>query len=258
MSDSLNRPDGAGASGVTALERVRVRREETARDRAAITTLSGSVLSLAAMLGTEVRNAAGRNVGRLRDVVVHWTTRGAYPPVRAVVLRSGRHNVLIGARWLETSPPGTVRLRSSHAHASAVERHRADVALAADVLDRQVVDADGVQVVRPADLYLAVAQDRIELVGVEVGVGALLRRLGPRALRSRFRPQRVIDWASISAFVPARSDGDRHRGRHSDIAGATGAGIALDRSASEVKRLGPRDIQDTLDQLDAERRTQSA
>jgi hypothetical protein len=115
-----------------------------------------------------------------------------------------------------------------------------------------------VQVVRPADLYLAVTQDGVELVGVEVGVGALLRRLGPRALRRRFRPGRVIDWASISAFVPARPDGDRHRGRHSDIAGATGAGIALDRSASEVKRLGPRDIQDTLEELDGERRTHSA
>jgi hypothetical protein len=42
--------------------------------------------------------------------------------------------------------------------------------LARDVLDRQVIDAGGVQIVRPADLYLAAVEDRIELVGIEVGI----------------------------------------------------------------------------------------
>jgi hypothetical protein len=76
-----------------------------------------------------------------------------------------------------------------------------------------------------------------------------MRRLGPKALRGRVRPQRVIDWASISAFVPARVDVSGHRGRHSDIAGVAGAGIELDQSAGEVKRLGPRDVQRALEQL---------
>ena len=237
------------ASRFAEIARLREKRESRASDRSAGRALEGSLLSLAALLGTDVRDPEGRSVGRVRDVVVHWTTRDAYPPVRAIVLRAGKADFIVGARWLEASPPATVRLRRPHAYVSEVDRRRDDVALAHDVLDRQVVDASGVQVVRPADLYLAAAGDRIELVGAEVGVGALFRRLGPRSLRSRIRPERVIDWASISAFVPARPDGSDGRGRRSYMAGAAGAGIELDRSAGEVPRLRPAEVQQALEQL---------
>ena len=205
-------------------------------------------MSLAALLGSGVRDPDGRTVGRLSDVVVHWTARGAYPPVKAIVVKTGKLAAVIGARWLEAASPSAVRPRSSRAYAAPVERHRDDVALARDVLDRQVIDASGVQIVRPADLYLAVLENRIKLVGIEVGVGALARRLGPRRLRGRVRPARVIDWASVSAFAPARAEGDGHLGRRSEIAGAAGVGLELDRGAAEVRRLRPSEVQAALEE----------
>ena len=51
--------------------------------------------------------------------------------------------------------------------------------LARDLLDHQLVDVDGVQVIRAADLYLAWVGDDLRLVGVDVSVQSLLRRLGP-------------------------------------------------------------------------------
>ena len=161
-------PSGHPASG--GLARLRRQREARARETAAARALKGSLMSLAALLGSEVKDPDGRSVGRLSDVVVHWTTRGAYPAVKAIVVKTGKVEVVIGARWLEVASPSAVRLRSSRAYASAVERHPDDVALAHDVLDRQVVDAGGVQIVRPADLYLTAVADRIELVGIEVGI----------------------------------------------------------------------------------------
>jgi len=215
--------------------------------------LSGRLVSLAALLGTEVKDPDGRRVGRLSDVVVHWTTRGAYPRAKAIVLKTREGEFLIGSRWLELASPSTIRLRSPRAYASAVERHPDDVALAHDVLDRQVVDADGVQILRPADLYLAVVKDRIELVGIEVGIGALARRLGPKRLRRRARPARVIDWGSVSAFTPPRAEDDAHRGRRSGVAGKAGAGLKLDRAAPEVRRLRPSDVQAALEDALAKR-----
>ena len=203
------------ASRFRGLARLRRQREARARETTAARALQGSLVSLAALLGSEVSDPEGHSVGRLSDVVVHWTTRGAYPPVKAVVVKTGKAEVMIGARWLEVASPSAIRLRSPRAYASTVQRHRSDVALARDVLDRQVVDAGGVQIVRPADLYLAAVGDRIELVGIEVGIGALARRLGSRRLRSRVRPARVIDWGSVSAFAPPRANEDAHRGRRS-------------------------------------------
>jgi sporulation protein YlmC with PRC-barrel domain len=47
----------------------------------------GSLVSIAALLGSEVRDPDGHSAGRLSDVVVHWTTQGAYPSVKAIVVR---------------------------------------------------------------------------------------------------------------------------------------------------------------------------
>ena len=193
-----------GAFRFRGLARLRREREARARETVAARALNGSLMPLAALLGGEVKDPDGRSVGRLSDVVVDWTTRGAYPAVRAIVVKTGKLEVVIGARWLEVGSPSAVRLRSARAYASTAERHRDDVLLARDVLDRQVVDAGGVQIVRPADLYLAAVGGRIELVAIEVGIGALVRRLGPKRLRSRVRLGRAIDWGSISAFAPPR------------------------------------------------------
>ena len=208
--------------------------------------LEGSLISLAALVGTEVIDPLDRSVGRVRDVVVRWTRRGSYPAMTALVVCIGRRDVLIGARWVEVTAPGSARLRETKAYASQVERHPADVALAHDVLDRQVVDSSGVQIVRPADIYLAAVNGRIEAVGVEVGIRALLRRLGPKVLRGRLRPAHVIDWSSISAFAPARADGERHRGRRGDLAGHAGSGLQLSSSSGEVRRLHASEVEAAL------------
>jgi sporulation protein YlmC with PRC-barrel domain len=234
------------ASRTREIAKLRERREARARENLAARALEGTLISLAALLGSDVEDSAGSTVGQLRDVVVRWTKGESYPPVIGIVVGIGKREVLLGARWVEASSPSSVRLRASKAYARAVERHPADVALAHDVLDRQVVDAEGVQIVRPSDVYLATANGRVELVGIEVGIRALLRRLGPRRRRSRFRPDRVIDWATIRSFSPARADGVRSPGRRSDLAGRAGSGLVLDSAAGEVRRLHARDIEAAL------------
>ncbi len=238
--------DPAAAARFDAVARLREQRARRWRESAAAHALQGSLISLAAVLGTEVRDSAGEVVGRLVDVVVHWSSAAPYPPATAIIVRSGRRDVLIGASWVEASAPASVRLRSSAAYARAVERRPADVALAHDVLDRQVVDKDGTQLVRPSDVYLAAVDGRIDLVGIEVGPRALLRRIGPRRLREHVRPERVIDWATIRSFSPVRADEVRPRGRPSALAGQTGAVLELDFAAGGVRELRASDIEAAL------------
>ncbi|HUA03758.1 MAG TPA: hypothetical protein VMB27_07620 [Solirubrobacteraceae bacterium] len=228
------------------LVELRARREEHTRDRLAARQLEGSLLSLAALLGSEVKDSDDNTVGKLRDVVVRWTEGAPYPRMTAIVVRAGGRDVLIGARWIEMRPPASVRLRSSRALARAFERHPTDVELAHDVLDHQIVDSEGTQIVRPADIYLALIDDSVEVVGIEVGIEALLRRLGPSFLRGRIRPQQVIDWRDIASFAPARADGSEGRGRRSDIAGQPGAGLALGEAAPNVRRFRPSEVNEAL------------
>ncbi len=238
--------DPAAASRVHAIRRLREEEGRLWRERAAARELGGSLISLAALLGSGVKDPSGATVGRVRDVIVHWTTAAAYPPVTALVVRAGRRDVTIGARWIEASGHSTVALHSSAAYARSTEHRPGEVALARDVLDRQVVGADGADVLRPADVYLAYVRDRVELVGIEVGPRALLRRLGPKRLRAHFRPERVIDWATIRAFTPALGDDVRSRGRRSELAGRAGSQLELDIAGSESRPLRASEVRSAL------------
>lgn len=189
------------------ISQLRRQHHQPALEAAAARALDGTLLSLVALVDSEVLDSQGRPVGQLRDVVVGSTARAAHPPMTGIIVRAGKREVLIGAPWIEAHPPGSMRLKSSRALARAPARRPGEIALAHDVLDRQVVDAAGIQLVRPADLYLALVGDHVELVGVEVGSRALLRRLGPRRLRSRIRPAQVIDWSSIRSLTQVRADG---------------------------------------------------
>ncbi len=63
-----------------------------------------------------------------------------------------------------------------------------EILLVRDVLDTQIVDVVGQRLARVADVVLTrTADDRLELVGVEVGFGGVLRRLGLRRLAARDR-----------------------------------------------------------------------
>ena len=85
-----------------------------------------------------------------------------------------------------------------------------------------------------------------EVVGIEIGVRALVRRLGPKRLRRRARPGRVIDWASIRSFAPARENGVQRRGRRSELAGAAGVGLRLGVTAGDLNALHPSEVKDAL------------
>jgi hypothetical protein len=72
-----------------------------------------------------------------------------------------------------------------------------EILLGRDVLDTQIVDIVGQRLARVADVVLTRAPgDRLELVGVEVGFGGVLRRLGLRRLAARAREDAVA-WTDL-------------------------------------------------------------
>ena len=91
-----------------------------------------------------------------------------------------------------------------------------DVALARDVLDLQLVDTSGLQVVRAAHAYLFNGPHGWELAGIDVGLLSFGRRLGTRR-RACTRRESSAVWrpAARQAVMPALSQlvGIRPSGR---------------------------------------------
>jgi CBS domain-containing protein len=190
-----------------------------------------SLVSVAGLVGTPVLLPTGAEVGHLTDVVVRWETTASYPPVTGVVVRVGRRLAFVPVEQIDTLTHGGVRLRSARLDLADFERRDGEVVLMGDVVDHQLVDVDGVRVIRAADLYLASIVDTLRLVGVDVGVTTLLRRLGPTRWRGRPTPDRVIDWAAIQPF------------------GRPGSPLRLREGNRGLHLLQPAELADLLEEL---------
>ena len=197
-----------------------------------------SIVSLAGLLGRPVRNQTGQEIGRLDDVVARWADGQTYPPVSGLVIRVGRRLAFVPASAIDRIGHAEVILRSSRLDLRDVIRRSGEVLLAKDVLDHQLVDVEGVQVIRAADLYLAEVIGRIRLVGADVSNATLLRRLGPRRWRPRPTPDRVIDWAAIQPFTESAKD----------VSGAA-TQVRLKTTNEGLHRLRPGELADLLEDL---------
>lgn len=138
-----------------------------------------AVLLLSRLAGQPVRDRGGATVGRLADLTVRLggpplvdrllltfsDGRSALLPWDAVDgLHSGRL-VLVDGAPSGTTGPGALAPD--------------EILLRRDVLDTQIVDVVGQRLARVADVVLGRTREgRLELLGVEVGFGGVLRRLG--------------------------------------------------------------------------------
>ncbi len=233
-------------------------------------SLRDHLISLAGVTHGPVLNQAGEEVGTLVDVVARWDGEEPYPPVTGLVVRVGRRVAFVAMDDVADVSHDRVQLRSSRLDLREFARRPGEVMLGKDVVDHQLVDIDGVQVIRAADLYIAwvpaatvstggAGPERVlRLVGADVSVQTLLRRLGPKRWRGRPTPERVIDWSNIQPFagevrqVKLRSSNEGlHRLRPGELADLL---EDLGRSGRQelLASLEPEMAADALEEMDPE------
>ena len=214
---------------------LRSRRRQRRQRLLAVRSVRDSLISLAGLVGSPVRNPTGDPIGRVADVVARWDGTEAYPAVTGLVVKIGGRRAFVSMDQVRSVSRAGVEMQSARLDLLEFARREGEVLLATDVLDHQLVDVDGVQVIRSADLYLAwtpgSAGQVLRLVGVDVSGQTLLRRLGPKRWRTVPTPERVIDWATIRPF------------------GSEVPTVALTASLDEVRRLRPGELADLLEDL---------
>src|SRR6516165_3621132 len=194
-----------------------------------------NIISLVGLDGCPVLNQSGEEVGHLADIVARVGGDDDYPAVTGIVVRVGRRRAYLDAAAIDHMDRRSVTLRTARMDLREFQRRDGEVLLCRDILDHQLVDTDEVQVIRAADLYLAQVGDQIRLVGVDVSLQTLLRRLGPKRFRWHPTPDRVIDWAAIESF-----------GADSPEAPAA---VKLREPHSALRRLRPAELADVLEEL---------
>src|ERR1700691_5958907 len=190
----------AAGRSVPSASVLRARYEQRAERLTTLRHVRSELVSLAGLIGKPVLNQAGQQIGQVTDVVARWDSTQSSPPVTGLIVRVGRRRAWLPIDAVEEFGRDRIRLRTARLDLRDVARRPAEVELARDVIDHQLVDTDGARVIRASDLYLARVAGVVQLVGVDVGFNSLLRRLGPARFRSWPTPEKVIDWASITSF----------------------------------------------------------
>jgi CBS domain-containing protein len=195
-----------------------------------------AIVSLASLVGSPVYNQRGQRVGKLVDLVARIHGQDRYPPLTGLLLRVGSRTSYLPIDAVANIAHQSVSLRSARLDLRDFARRPGEVLLAKDMLDHQVVDLDGRQVIRAADLYLAPVAGQFLLVGLDVSLNTLLRRLGPRRLRGLPTPERVIDWDAVAPF--------------SDDLTSSPPAVQLRSSDEQLRRMAPADLADLLEDLE--------
>jgi hypothetical protein len=164
---------------------------------------AADAFSVAGLIGSDVFTVSYLLIGRIEDFVVRWDE--PHPPlVGVIVCRGSKHRLIESADFAALYRDCLVVREHPTPHFPHVSAP--DVRLARDVLDRQILDADGADAVRVSDLALMRDAGAFRLAGVDVSARTLLRRAGPVSLRRRVAADRLYDWAGLGTVDGPGSD----------------------------------------------------
>lgn len=129
---------------------------------------------------------------------------------------------------------GDIRLDVSRDEIPPGKLSEKELLVTETILDKQIVDIDGLKVVRVNDVLLAQVKKSFCLVAVDVGFKGILRRLGLCSLSRRLLdtlPDHIIPWSYIDPLDPSLRR------------------IHLKISRKTINDLHPADIADILEEL---------
>ena len=188
-----------------------------------------SLVSLANLIGCPVRDEAGREIGKLVDLVVR-NDEATYPPVSGLIVKVGPRKSFIDGARIATFTQNEIKLSSTKINIADFQRREGESLLDADVLDHQIVDVDGLRVVRTSDLYLAPLDKEIRVVGVDISFKTFFRRIFPRLMAGNAAPSQVIDWATVASLT-------------------SGGVVQTSDARSKLAQLRPADLADLIEDL---------
>lgn len=182
----------------------------------------------------------GNEVGTLRDLAV--VPQGQFPAIQWAILATGEGERVV--RWSDMAQEiGHLRLRARLEATPTAALPPDALRLARDLLDKQIVDTHGAKVVRVNDLQLSEVEGQLRLVGADVGLRGLLRRIGAEAFAERFAalagrklPRGIIPWHLVEPLETPQ------------------AGVRVTVPRTKLALLHPADIADIVEEMAADER----
>ena len=125
-----------------------------------------------------VADVEGERVGRLVDLIAAQRGDVPHPQIVALQVKRSHGDLLIPYDDVAVLLAPAIPLRKRLQDISPYPPAEGDLFLARDVLDKQIIDTNGMRVVRVNDLELARVNGHFYVANLDIGSLGLLRRLG--------------------------------------------------------------------------------
>lgn len=203
------------------------------------------MLYLSQMLGEPVIDANGEKIGSISDLAIQ--TGEVFPRITSLAfLGPGKTPFMISWRkYVSEFTEDGIILKVDRTAIRFSYLQPDEVLLARDLLNKQIVDTQGMKVVRVNDLKLSVSGSQLRLLGAEVGVRGLLRSLAPWVERAAL---------AICKVFHKKLDEKIIAWNYMDLLDRDLSKVQLSVTHTRLDELHPADVADILEQLDPKQR----
>jgi len=186
---------------------------------------------LSELLDRPILDKNGDPIGKIRDLCV--APGDPFPCVEGIYVKTPRGMAYVSMREVHVLNKRVVTIRGDKASITYAEPREKEILIAKHILDKQIVDVNGVKVVRVNDVHLGQVNDHFGVLAIDVGFGGLIRRLG----FGKARKGTLIPWRYVTTLEPGL---DR---------------LTLTMTRKSLAEMHPVDMAEILSQVSMQERT---
>lgn len=195
---------------------------------------------LTRMLGKPVVDAAGEIIGEISDIAI--ATGEVFPRVTSLAFLGPEKTpfMLSWRKFVATLGEDRIELNAERSALRFSYLQPDEVLLARDLLNKQIVDTQGMKVVRVNDLKLSESRNQLRLLGAEVGLRGILRGIHPVVERGV---------ASVLKLFGRELTENLIAWNYMDLLDRDLSHVRLSITHKRLHELHPADVADVLEQL---------
>jgi magnesium transporter len=215
-------------------------------------------------IGRPVADADGKRIGKLKDLLATRVNEVPHPQLVAIEVKQHSGSILIPMSEVAALISLAIPLKKKIADITPYQPSTDDLHLVRDVLDKQIIDTDGMRVVRVNDLQLTRVNGGVYVANVDVSGVGLVRRLGLGSLANRLSTHArtselpsIISWDNIELLsvdqpmrlkVPSSKMADLHPADLAEIL----SDLTRQEGSKILETLDIETLADTLEEVEPE------
>ena len=215
------------------------------------------------IIGRMVTDVDGKRIGSVKDLIAVQYKDITQPRLKAVVVKRGKDSLMIPMSDVVILTAPAIPVKKHAGNLTLYQSTEHDMRLVEDVLDKQIIDVNGIRVVRVNDLELTQINGDVYVSNVDIGSNGILRRLGLGKVAEMLETRRAvgvkrpgfISWEDIELLagdqpmrlkVPGEKLSELHPADLAEII----SDLTRDQSSKILETLDVQTVADTLEEVE--------